>query len=127
MIVLEMVENDNYFEDIPEGVLPAIKEELRQKIFDAPDEAWDFIITNSVAVIAISSLREELQDNLKENSLPSDKISNIELFLEEYEDHYQLLFSVDPLVDKLGLAFTTELIAEFWRRNNQEDRIPNPR
>ena len=51
--------------------------------------------------------------------LKEDEISNINQFLDDYEKKFRNMFSIKPIIDRYGYAFTIELLAEFWRRNNQ--------
>lgn len=118
--------DDDGVAKIPTGVLPDIKRELVKNIKNNPDAAWKFLETQLIANVALSGVLQELQmEIITDNEDPSksflkdEEVKNINQFLEDYETKFRTMFSIKPIVDRYGSAFAIELIAEYWRRNNQ--------
>jgi hypothetical protein len=118
--------DDDDVAKIPTGVLPEIKRQLVENIKKNPVEAWKFLDNELIANVALSGILQELQmEIITENEdsagsfLKEDEINNINQFLDDYEKKFSNMFSIKPIIDRHGYAFTIELIAEYWRRNNQ--------
>lgn len=105
--------------DIPEGTLPVTQDILRTKILKNPQEAWTMLRQNPVAVVALSKIRREVvgSDLENENSIQ---------FFEQYDEKVDNLFDLHGIIDEEGLALTTELINEVWRKSQQDYNFPSP-
>ncbi|MHA2253386.1 MAG: hypothetical protein ACXAD7_23720 [Candidatus Kariarchaeaceae archaeon] len=104
---------------IPEGVLPPVLKELKEKILTDPDIAWIFLRQNPIAVIALSKAKIELaavDKTMEENH-------NYQKFMEKLQNSTAEIFSSNHILERDGLALTTELLLEVWRKQNQEIRI----
>lgn len=104
---------------IPEGALPAILEELMDKILIDADIAWIYLKQNPIAVVALSKAKIELAK--KEKSIEEDY--NYKQFFKKFDNQANQIYGVSRIIDEQGLALTTELLVEIWRKNNQEVKI----
>ena len=118
--------DDDGVAKIPTGVLPDIKRQLVENIKNNPEDAWKFLENQLIANVALSGVLQELQmeiitdnEGSTNSFLKDDEVKNINQFLEDYENKFSAMFSIKPIVDRYGSAFAIELIAEYWRRNNQ--------
>jgi hypothetical protein len=104
---------------IPDGILPEVLQELKEKMLSEPDLAWMLLQQNPIAVIALSRAKIELQK--QEKSI--DEEYHLQQFMKKLEVRADQIFDVGSFVEKDGLALTTELILGVWRKYNQEIRI----
>ncbi len=104
---------------VPAEYIDIVKESMIDKIKQDPEDAWKYMKDNPIAILALSKIKSDLKEMIKisENEI---ELKNIGKFFEMYEDLYYRLFSVEHLIEKHGLALLADLIAEKWRRNNQE-------
>jgi hypothetical protein len=99
---------------LPEGVLPDVQKLLRDLINTDLEKAVDYLKTDPIAVVALSKILKEIQNEKTEKSDDFNKYYN-KLVLS--------IFSIEHLVEKHGMAFTTELLLGYWRKINQQVHI----
>ncbi len=104
--------NDDDWPKMPSEVLEKFQKQLYDLIITNPDDAWNFLVENSIGVIALSKVKRQLEKEDSDNE-------NVQKFFEKYNDAVIQIFNINEELKKYGYALTVELLAENWRRNNQ--------
>ncbi|MHA2099782.1 MAG: hypothetical protein ACW99A_13985 [Candidatus Kariarchaeaceae archaeon] len=99
---------------LPEGVLPDVHKLLKDLIETNPDEAFKYLKTDPVAVVALSKVLNEIRE---------DQSENVVEFKKQYKTLIDNIFSVEPYLEDLGMAFSAELLIGYWRKLNQQIHI----
>lgn len=104
---------------VPAGYRDVVLENMIELVSKNPEEAWQYLIENPIAILVFNRLKKNLRRKIKKSNSEAE-LKNIGKFFELYENAYYKLFSVEHLIDEYGLALVAELLTEKWRRNNQE-------
>ncbi len=104
---------------IPRDALPPVLQVLKEKILLDPDIAVSYLRENPIAVVALSKAKTELSK--MEKSINEEY--NFKSFLKKMDELANQLLSFEHVIEKEGLALSTEFILEIWRKYNQKLKI----
>ena len=101
---------DTSLADVPEGVLPDVIKLLKELISEDTGKAFEYIESDPLAAVAITSILREQKDSQDDMFLA---------FRKEYFKRIDNLFSLEKLSSDIGIGFVVELILGKWRQLTQ--------
>lgn len=101
---------DTSLADVPEGVLPDVIKLLKELISEDTDKAFEYIESDPLAAVAVTTILREQKDSEDEMFLA---------FRKEYYKRIDNLFSLEKLSSEIGMGFVVELILGKWRQLTQ--------